>query len=185
MEVRQPVPPLSDGLVTLRPWTRDDAPAIVAACADDEIVRWMPIIPQPYTTADALEYVEASAMAWREGTGATFAILDDGREPVGSIGMRIVEREHAIVEVGYWAAASARGRGLTTRALRLISVWLLDTVGARRVQLRADVFNLPSQRVAEKAGFVREGVLRASGYNPRQGRPVDYAVYSLLPGEVG
>jgi RimJ/RimL family protein N-acetyltransferase len=184
MEVRQPVPPLADGLVTLRPWTRDDAPAIVAACADDEIARWMPIIPQPYTTADALAYIEASAMAWREGTGATFAILDDGSAPVGSIGMRVVEREHAIVEVGYWTAAPARGRGLTTRALRLISAWLLETVGARRVQLRADVFNLPSQRVAEKAGFVREGVLRGSGYNPRQGRPVDYAVYSLLPGEV-
>lgn len=184
MDVREPTPPLSDGLVTLRPWVKGDAPAIAAACADEEIARWMPLIPQPYGEADALEYVEATAMAWREGTGATFAILGDGSEPVGSIGMRVIEDENAIVEVGYWAAPQARGRGLTTRAVKLISRWLLETVGAQRVQLRADVLNLASLRVAEKAGFVREGVLRASGYNVRQGRPVDYAVYSLLPGEL-
>lgn len=184
MDFRRPDQPLSDGLVTLRPWTREDAATIAAACADDEIARWMPIIPQPYTQADALEYVEATAKAWRDRTGATFAILDDGAEPVGSIGMRVIERENAIVEVGYWAAPQARGRGVTTRALKLVAEWLLDTVGARRIQLRADVLNVPSRRVAEKAGFVHEGVLRAGGYNARQGRPIDYAVYSLLPSEL-
>jgi RimJ/RimL family protein N-acetyltransferase len=184
MDVRQPDPPLSDGLVTLRPWAKADARAIATACADAEIARWMPLIPQPYTEADAREYVDAAALAWRNGTGATFAIVDAGVDPVGSIGMRVIEPENEIVEVGYWAAAQARGRGLTTRALKLISRWLLETVGAQRIQLRADVLNVPSQRVAEKAGFVREGVLRASGYNARQGRPVDFAVYSLLPGEL-
>jgi RimJ/RimL family protein N-acetyltransferase len=51
------------------------------------------------------------------------------------------------------------------------------------VQLRADVLNTASLRVAEKAGYTREGTLRASGFNARQGRRVDYAVFSLLPGE--
>ena len=184
MDVRPPDPPLSDGIVTLRPWKKEDAPAIAAACDDGEIARWMPIIPQPYTERDAVEYVEASTAAWREGTGAAFAFLDEGGEPLGSIGMRVLERDAAVVEVGYWTAAQARGRGLTTRALKLISRWLLETVGAQRVQLRADVHNLASRRVAEKAGFVPEGVLRSSGCNARQSRRVDYAVYSVLPGEL-
>jgi RimJ/RimL family protein N-acetyltransferase len=56
-------------------------------------------------------------------------------------------------------------------------------VGAERVQLRGDVLNAPSLRVAEKAGFTREGTLRAAGLNGRQNRRVDYAVFSLLPGD--
>jgi RimJ/RimL family protein N-acetyltransferase len=87
-------------------------------------------------------------------------------------------------EVGYWMRRDARGRGLTTRALNLISRWALDVLGCARLQLRADLLNLPSQRVAEKAGFTREGVLRSVHFNPRQNRRVDFVMFSLLPGEL-
>src|SRR2546421_5868924 len=185
VDVQPPERPLSDDVVHLRPWTVEDAPAIAAACAEREIARWMHLIPQPYTEADARAYVTASTAQWRDGTGATFAVVEEATGAIaGSMGMRVIDREQAVVEVGYWAAAPARGRGLTTRALRLISSWLLETVGAERVQLRADVDNTASLRVAEKAGFVHEGVLRSSGINPRQGRRVDFAIYSLLPGEL-
>jgi RimJ/RimL family protein N-acetyltransferase len=183
VDVKPPEPPLSDGVVMLRPWTQADVPAIAAACAEEEIARWLHLIPQPYTKADAREYVVSSAAGWRDGTGATFAVVERSGPPVGSIGMRVLDREHRVVEVGYWTAAAARGRGLTTRALQLISAWLVAELGAERVQLRADVLNVASRRVAEKAGFVMEGVLRSSDFNPRQGRRIDYAMYSLLPGE--
>jgi RimJ/RimL family protein N-acetyltransferase len=185
VEVRPPNPPLSDGVVTLREWTQADAPAVAAACGEDEIARWMPLIPQPYTEADARDYIASVEAAWGDRTGGTFAVVGESGEILGSIGMRVIDPQHAVVEVGYWAAAAARGRGLTTRALRLICGWLLGDVGAKRVQLRADVLNLASQRVAQKIGFVREGILRSSGYNQRQGRRIDYVIYSLLPGELG
>jgi RimJ/RimL family protein N-acetyltransferase len=76
-----------------------------------------------------------------------------------------------------------RGRGVMTRALRLAARWALDD-GAARVQLRADVENLASRRVAEKAGFKLEGVLRSAHWNARLGRRQDWAMYSLLPGEL-
>jgi RimJ/RimL family protein N-acetyltransferase len=101
---------------------------------------------------------------------------------MGSIAIHVLDAGFGSVEVGYWAAAEARGRGFTTRALRLISRWAIEA-GAERVQLRADVRNTASLRVAEKAGFTREGTLRSAAYNQRQGRRIDYAVYSLLPGE--
>jgi RimJ/RimL family protein N-acetyltransferase len=184
VEVRVLEAPLTNGVVTLRPWTESDAAAIVAACdRDPEITHWMHQIPQPYTEADARGYISASRAAWRAGTGATFALLDETGAISGSLGMRVIDRDNEVVEVGYWTAAGARGRGLTTRALRLISRWALDVVGAQRVQLRADVANVASQRVAERAGFRREGVLRAH-CRSREGERHDCVIYSLLPGDL-
>jgi len=78
----------------------------------------------------------------------------------------------------------ARGRGLATRALVLTARWALGHEDVARVQLRADVENEASRRVAEKAGFRLEGVLRAAHWSPRQQRRLDWAMYSLLPGEL-
>jgi RimJ/RimL family protein N-acetyltransferase len=87
-------------------------------------------------------------------------------------------------EVGYWLRADARGSGVTSRALLLISRWALSRDGVGRLQLRAAVENAASRRVAEKAGFRLEGVLRAAHWSPRLERRVDWAMYSLLPGEL-
>jgi RimJ/RimL family protein N-acetyltransferase len=184
LDVTTPDAPLSDGVVTLRPWTLEDVPAIARACDEPEIARWIHQIPSPYGEQDAREYVLATQASWREGTGAFFAIVPGwGGEPVGSIAIHVTDSVFGNVEVGYWTATEARGRGLTTRALRLISRWAIEDAGAERVQLRADVHNAASLRVAEKAGFTREGTLRSAAFNQRQGRRIDYAVFSLLPGE--
>jgi RimJ/RimL family protein N-acetyltransferase len=167
---------LTDGVVTLRPWQRGDAEAIVAILdGDEEIARWLDRIPQPYTVGDALAYI-ASADEEK------YAITDaaDGRV-LGSVGLRW-NNARDVVEVGYWLRTEARGRGVTTRAVVLAARHALAS-GAARVELRADVENVPSCRVAEKAGFTREGVLRASWWNPRLGRRQDLAMYSLLAGE--
>jgi len=183
VEIRMPDPRLSDGVVTLRPWTLADVAAIARACNDPEIARWIHQMPSPYGEQDAREYVLATQAAWREGTGGFFAIVDaESGRPVGSIAIHVIDPIFGNVEVGYWAAAEARRRGFTTRALRLISRWAIE-VGAERVQLRADVHNTASLRVAERAGFSREGTLRSAAYNQRQARRIDYAVFSLLPGE--
>jgi RimJ/RimL family protein N-acetyltransferase len=178
-----PEPHLSDGVVTLRPWGEDgDVEAIVAACNDPAIATFLDRIPSPYTPDDARVYVDLTRQGWKEGTMANFAIVEAGR-PVGSIGVRFLDGfDEGSAEVGYWMADEARGRGLCTRALRLVAPWVLRHV--ERLQLRADVDNAPSNRVAQKAGFTREGVLRQSRYNSRLGRRVDLAMYSLLPTEL-
>lgn len=178
-----PDPPLSDGVVTLRPWGEEgDVEAITAACNDPQIATFLEMIPSPYTTDDARDYLELTRQGWDDGTIGNFAIVEAGR-PIGSIGIRWLDGFDAgTAEIGYWVADEARGRGLCTRALRLAAPWALGH--ADRLQLRADVDNAPSNRVAEKAGFTREGVLRQSRYNSRLGRRVDYAMYSLLPSEL-
>jgi RimJ/RimL family protein N-acetyltransferase len=160
---------LADEVILLRPFTEDDLPAIVAACQDPEIPRWTSV-PIPYTEADA--------RAWLESTEEeTFAIVDrSSDELLGSIGVRYFDG--GIGEVGYWVKREARGRGVATRALELIAGWALVDKGLDRFQLRADVANEPSQRVAEKAGFVREGVLRSS--LELKGERHDVVMYSLI-----
>jgi RimJ/RimL family protein N-acetyltransferase len=184
MDVSPPEPPLTDGEVTVRPWGEEgDAEAIVVACNDRAIAEFLDMIPQPYTRSDADAYLEACRIGWRESTFANFAVVVDGRA-VGSIGVRWKDPDHGVAEVGYWVANEARGKGVCTRALRLVSGWVLGRPGMARLQLRAAEQNVASQRVAEKAGFTREGVLRSSHYNARLGKRIDWTMYSLLRGEL-
>lgn len=184
MAVRPPDPPLSDGVVTLRPWgLAGDAEVIAAACNDRAIVEFLDAIPSPYTRSDAEDYLALCRMGWRDGSMFNFAVVVD-RRPVGSIGVRMVEPDQGVAETGYWMAPEARGRGSCTRALRLVSRWALEERGLHRLQLRADEENGASNKVAENAGFTREGVLRSSRYNARLGRRVDFVMYSLLPDEL-
>ena len=186
MAIPVPDPPLSDGLVTLRPWGEEgDVEAITAACNDRAIAEFLDLIPYPYTERDARDYIAGSREGWAEGTMTNFAIADSrSGEPIGSIGVRWLDPEQGVIEVGYWVAPEERGRGICTHALRLVSRWVLAEHGQERLQLRADEQNPASRKVAENAGFTQEGVLRSSRYNPRLGRRVDFVMYSLLRGEL-
>lgn len=161
---------LADGEVALRPFTEDDVAAITDACQDPEIPRWTRV-PSPYTEDDARGFVSTA------GDGS-FAIVDARTgELLGSMGVRLLD--DAIGQIGYWVSREARGRGVATRALRLISEWAFDALGLARLQLITELENLASQRVAEKAGFQREGLLRA--FAELNGRRPDFYMYSLLP----
>jgi RimJ/RimL family protein N-acetyltransferase len=159
---------LEDDVVLLRPFEEADVPAIVAACQDPEIPRWTSV-PSPYTEADARAWLESDVEE-------SFAVVDRSTgELLGSIGVRFLA--DGVAETGYWVKREARGRGVATHALLLLSRWVLENPEVGRLQLRAEPANLGSQRVAEKAGFVREGVIRG-GLELRGGRR-DVVMYSL------
>ena len=168
---------LHDEGITLRPWTEDDVPALAAACNDPEIPRWIPVIPSPYTEQDALAFIRGEV---RPDLDHSFAITFGGGV-VGSIGMSV--NLNRTGHVGYWCAREARGRGVTPRALRLVCRFGFDKLGLGRLELITDPDNVASQRVAEKVGFRREGILRSHLLH-RDGRRRDSVMYSLLPGEL-
>jgi RimJ/RimL family protein N-acetyltransferase len=181
------VPPpeqaLSDGVVTLRRWDAGDVPALIRAIdGDPEISSFLELIPQPYGEAEATAWVAAAAAMWREQTGSPFAVLV-GDEVAGGAGITWLDRGDGVGDVGYWLRREARGRGYTTRAVRLLARWAFD-LGCERLQIRADTENAVSIRVAERAGFRREGVMRSIRFNPRLGRRMNFALYSLLPDEL-
>jgi RimJ/RimL family protein N-acetyltransferase len=157
--------------IVLRPLSEEDVPAIFEACQDSEIGRWIPI-PLPYGEADAREFIRTAA--------DVSAIADVGTgELLGTIAWRWVDSN---VQLGYWVKREARGSGVATRALHLLSRWAIEELRAARVQLVAEPGNAASRRVAEKAGFRPEGTLRA--YIDVRGERRDAVMFSLLPGDV-
>lgn len=177
-----PDPPLGDAELILRPSTERDVAAIRAVYSEPDIRHWMgwgrEDLPDE---AKARANIERSATAWREGAWAVFRIADATTdEVVGGVNLRFGDFE--VAEVSYLLRASVRGRGLATRAVRLVSRWAFDELGIERIELRAHPDNDPSCRVAERAGFTREGIERASRAWP-DGTRFDSIVYSLLPGD--
>ena len=177
-----PGEPLVDPPTALRPWRDTDIPSLVEICQDPEIPRWTHI-PVPYGETDARAYMLARYTGPEAGVAAPFAIVsaDDDQGLLGSITLMRINWEHGRGEVGYWVAARARAAGHATRAVCLICAWGFSSLGLERIELLAATGNPASQRVAERAGFTREAVLR-SFWVGRDGRH-DMVCFSLLAGD--
>jgi RimJ/RimL family protein N-acetyltransferase len=161
----------------LRPWREADAPALLAACQDPEIARWV-TIPQPYGPDDADAFIASSQTMWRDGSGAPFAIVESASDVLlGAVTLFGPEGHQATV--GLWLAPEGRGRGVGTRALRRLAEWTFETTAVFRLDCFIMVGNEPSERMVERVGFQREGILR--GWDLHHGGvPVDCVAYSLL-----
>ena len=175
--MKLPDPALHDDTVRLRPWTEEDAPEIVRCCTDPLIPHYIPVIPMPYSLSDAEQFIERSRTPSDE---LNLAVVGHSGELFGAVGVSI-QSDPGIAEIGYWLAPEARGRGLATRALRLLSAWTLRETGIARLQLQTHLENLASQAVATRAGFTREAVLRA--YMDNRGTRHDSVMFSIIPGE--
>jgi RimJ/RimL family protein N-acetyltransferase len=171
----------TEGLL-LRPWRFEDAPALTAACQDPEIGRWISVIPSPYTEEDSYSFIGQARENWDRGECYNFAIVDaESGDLAGSIAVRMMRFNTG--HVGYWIARESRGRGAATEALTALCGWAVETLDVKRLELLTDVDNEGSQRVAQKAGFQREGILR-SALAHRDGTRRDSVIFSLLPQEL-
>ncbi len=119
----------------------------------------------------------------REGTGIHLMMLDRAADRiVGSIGLFHADWEVRAVEIGYGVRGDERGKGYASEALAAVARWALTEGGIQRAWLTANTDNVASVRVAEKAGFRREGTLRRAGLEADGLH--DQAVFSLLDDEV-
>jgi RimJ/RimL family protein N-acetyltransferase len=167
-------PSLSDGDVTVRGLRESDIPAIVAACQDPEISRWTRV-PSPYTREDAERFIAICAVEAAAGDGIALAVAGADDRLVGTVGLMEIERGGS-GEIGYWTAAEARGRGVTTRAVILLRDWAHEALALETIEILPHRDNHPSQVVAERAGFVDTGVLRTITRMP-PGRQDGYKLY--------
>lgn len=167
--------------VRLRPLSEADVPAIASACADELTQQWLPL-PRPYTQESARVFaLELAPHALASGEGLERAIEVDGTF-AGVIGLKGTDWVAGTTQAGYWLGPWARGQGLTARALAAITDWALDTQGIGRVEVRVAPLNVASIATAERALFVREGVLRRAGFT--HDGPVDLVVFSRLGSDV-
>jgi RimJ/RimL family protein N-acetyltransferase len=173
---------LTTARLTLRPFTESDVEAVQTAAADPVTQAWLPL-PHPYTRLHAQTWCRDTAPTVRAtGRGLVRAVEADG-SLVGSIDLKRTDWASAVTEIGYWTTPSARGSGVMTEATAALARWVLDAMGFERVELRVAPGNAASIRVAEKAGFAREGVARSAGY-VRAGR-VDLVIFSLIRADLG
>jgi RimJ/RimL family protein N-acetyltransferase len=177
-ELRFPDPPLSDERVLLRPWAEADLPA-AAEGARDPLVPRFTRVPENQSDAELRAWVETHGAALETGEALWLAIADADTDAfLGSTGLMRFDWEESRSEIGYWVAPLARGDGVATRTVRLLARWALLDLGLGRLSLHADTDNAASQRVADRAGFTREGVLRS--YEQRKGVRYDLVSYSLV-----
>jgi RimJ/RimL family protein N-acetyltransferase len=178
------VPDLRDEDFALRPWRQRDLPGLLAGFGDPLVQRFSWPGVEPYTEADGRRFIADRTKWLAEGTCADVAIVDPADEAriLGGASIYDIESEWRRASTGYWLAPRARGRGIATRAVRLLARWALADLGIERLQLTCGPDNVASQRVAERAGFTREGVLRS--HLPFKGQRRDTVVFSLLPGEL-
>ena len=175
-----PDPPLSDGEIVLRQRRAQDVPLIAEASRDPETRRRLD--DEPLTPERARTSVERADEQWRSGSGAPFVIADAADDsPLGLLNLQLGDDEE-VAGVAVSVFPEARGRGIAPRALRLGAAWGLRELGLRRVFAEAATDNEASIRAIEKAGFQREGVLRA--HCKTDGRAHDCVMFSLLPGDV-
>jgi RimJ/RimL family protein N-acetyltransferase len=164
------------GDILLRPWQDADIPALIAALADPDIAAWSSL-PQPFGPAEAQAFVDESRSMWREGSGAAFAVVSaDLGTLVGAVSRYGPDGHHATI--GCWVIPEARGRGIGTRALKAVADRTFETTATIRLEAFIIVGNDGSERMAQRAGFEREGVLRSFEMVDRHA--VDCAAYSRI-----
>ncbi len=175
-----PVPetPLSDGVVSLRAFRDADAAVALAWCNDADIARWSGVPDAP---------TEETALAW--------ATLNDIGHSGGALALAVVDADSGVVlgscdirrpfdwdpelgEVGFLLGPEARGRGIATRAMKLLLAYAFESLEMRRVQALAHPHNPASANVLERLGFHREGLLR--DYRPGPEGREDRILFSLL-----
>jgi RimJ/RimL family protein N-acetyltransferase len=157
--------PLDGGDFVLRPAREDDLPAIMGLV--DDVMRTRLMLPDPDLALTRLMVMH---------TGNLLIADSETDAPLGGIRMFL---HGDAIEFGYWLGPDARGRGLATRALALVSAELIARLEPSRLELRTTLGNEPSERVAARAGYTRVGPEPPIEYPG--GRVVETTLWILQP----
>ena len=147
--------------IYLRPMNRDDTDFVVAWRNKDD-VRKRFIYREPFTRSTHEDWIKNMV---ETGRAVQMIICDLAAKPLGSVYIRDIDRQHNKAEYGIFIGeAQARGRGVGTAAAKLMLRYCFQKEGLHRVYLRVFADNIQAVRSYEKAGFVREGLLRDDVY---------------------
>ena len=178
--------PIFTGQFALRPFRRRDVDALNTAVRTsiNELHEWLPWAHLAYGRVDASHFVRESMKAWRETRAYDYSIRqrqDESNQHLGNVSIWFVSRGFRTGEIGYWVRTDQTIRGVATEVTaRLVQVGF-DQLKMHRIVLRIAVGNRPSERVAEKLSFIREGILREE--LKIRGSWLDHTVYSMLDHE--
>lgn len=169
----------------LRPFERRDALPLVEAVRASlpELQQWLPWAHGGYGRQDALAYIRESSRSWKEGKAFDFAIRreDDLRRHIGNVSIWFLSKSFRTGEIGYWIRSDETTKGIATEVTASALAIAFDEMKLHRVILRIAVGNRASERIGEKLGFTREGILREE--IKIRGTWIDHSVWGLLDHE--
>jgi ribosomal-protein-serine acetyltransferase len=165
---------------TVRLYQREDAEAIHAAALESvaEVYPWMSWCHARYTLDESRQWVLLQIELARQRKAFEFVIVGDGGRLLGGCGINQVNPMHRYANLGYWVRTSATGHGVAPAAVRAVAAYAFRKTDLIRLEIVVAVGNTRSQRVAEKVGAVREGVLRSRVLLSTG--PTDAVMYSLV-----
>ena len=169
----------------LRPFRRRDTESLHRAIHSShaELAEFLPWAHPRYTRMDATNFIKDSNRAWREARAYDFAIrrADKPDHHIGNVSIWFVSRGFRSGEIGYWIRTDETEEGIATEVAREALTIGFTALKMHRIILRIAVGNRASERVAEKLGFVREGVLREE--IKIRGEWVGHSVWGMLEHE--
>ena len=169
---------LTDGIVTLRPYRPDDVDSLYEAVQESiaELLKYMPVWLSDYTLEECRSWIESQI---REESYA-FATFDaTNNKLLGGCALRITDKSFGVADLSYWTRTSQTKRGFATSSALLLVQFGFNKLNLNRIEIIAKTDNIQSQRVAEKLGATKEGIMR--NRIVLNARPCDAVLCSLIP----
>lgn len=170
-------PVLVDKALMLRPWHLDDVSAVFDICQDPAIQEFT-TVPVPYTKEIAEHWIRTSPLKYLEREKISLAGVRSG-EIALSVSLHSIHEFDHVGEIGYWVSPQARGEGLATHAVEMLTDFAF-AIGFRRITAITLPENLASQKTLLNAGFELETVLR-DGMTRRDGTQTNSVLFSKFP----
>jgi RimJ/RimL family protein N-acetyltransferase len=166
----------------LEPLAAEHLTVVGEVISDESVVRFtgFPWPPEPGFERTWFARYEAGRL---EGTREAFAVLDAGGTMTGLALAVHIDRVAAEIELGYLVDPRQQGRGVGTALLTALTDWAFDDAAAARVTLVIATDNAASLRIAAKAGYRREGVMRSRYF--KQGRRLDSELWAMITADRG
>lgn len=148
--------------IRIRRYELDDAASVVEAVWESltDLQPWMPWCHSEYSIVDSRSWLEMQVPAFDAGAAFEFAIVSTGGDYLGGCGLNQIDKNNNRANLGYWVRSTATRRGVATAAVRLLHEWAFRNTDLVRLEIVVATDNAASQRVADKSGAVREGILR-------------------------
>jgi RimJ/RimL family protein N-acetyltransferase len=172
--------------ILLRAYEMKDLEQLHSAAREslEELSPWMPWCHKDYNTEESRRWIEMCIKDWEEETAYQFAILDlkDG-DFLGGCGLNHINKTDKVANLGYWVKSSRARKGVATTATLLLEDFGFKKLELKdrlnRIEILVAIENKASQRVAVKAGAMREGILRNRLL--LHGKIHDAVMFSMIP----
>ncbi len=175
----------TDGVIELKRFTPVDEKERLEAVRDsiESISRFIAIFPENYTEEENRSWLQINAINWEEDREYCFKISFPGSERmIGEARLNYLRPIHKVANVTYWVRKGEEGKGIATRAVKILAGIGLGEMMYNRLELWMSVENTGSKLVAEKAGAKLEGIMRNRML--RNGEPEHAYLYSIIPEDI-